>query len=141
MALRIPVQKDIGEYEEKIVSGLTLRTMCCLALAFSASAGVAAFTYFVVGASVEAAVYPMFLVAVPFMAVGFWKPFGLKLEQFAPLFARHVLEPQVLTYEPCTKPAMAESGPVPGEMTKKAAKAVWRKGAELYEPEEAEAGR
>ena len=35
MSLQIPIQKDIGEYDEKIVGKLTLRTLCCLALGFS----------------------------------------------------------------------------------------------------------
>lgn len=138
MALRIPVQKDIGEYEEKIVGGLTLRTMCCIALGFAAAAGLAALAYFVLGLDIEQVVYPMFIIALPFMAVGFWKPFGLRLEEFAPLFARHMAGSQVLTYEPCARVGEVESGPVPGEMTKKARKAVFKKGAELYEPSEEE---
>ena len=42
MSLQIPIQKDIGEYDEKIVGKLTLRTLCCLALGFSAAVAVAA---------------------------------------------------------------------------------------------------
>ena len=42
MSLQIPIQKDIGEYDEKIVGKLTLRTLCCLALGFSAAVAAAA---------------------------------------------------------------------------------------------------
>lgn len=37
MALHMPVQKDIGEYEEKIVGKMTLRTIACLALGFGSA--------------------------------------------------------------------------------------------------------
>ena len=38
MALRIPVQKDIGEYEEKIVGKMSLRTLACVSLGFGSRA-------------------------------------------------------------------------------------------------------
>lgn len=31
MSLQIPIQKDIGEYEEKIVGKLSFRTLVCVA--------------------------------------------------------------------------------------------------------------
>ena len=43
MALRIPVQKDIGEYEEKIVGKMSLRTLACVSLGFGSAVGAAAF--------------------------------------------------------------------------------------------------
>lgn len=41
MALRIPVQKDIGEYEEKIVGKMSLRTLACVSLGFGSAVGAA----------------------------------------------------------------------------------------------------
>ncbi len=43
MALRIPVQKDIGEYEEKIVGKMSLRALACVSLGFGSAVGAAAF--------------------------------------------------------------------------------------------------
>ena len=37
MALRIPVQKDIGEYEEKIVGKMSLRTLACVSIGFGSA--------------------------------------------------------------------------------------------------------
>ena len=34
MSLQIPIQKDIGEYEEKIVGKLSFRTLVCVAGGF-----------------------------------------------------------------------------------------------------------
>ena len=45
MALRIPVQKDIGEYEEKIVGKMSLRTLACVSLGFGSAVGAAAFVH------------------------------------------------------------------------------------------------
>ena len=40
MALRIPVQKDIGEYEEKIVGKMSLRTLACVSLGFGSAGAI-----------------------------------------------------------------------------------------------------
>lgn len=42
MSLQIPIQKDIGEYEEKIVGKLSFRTLVCVAGGFGSAILVAA---------------------------------------------------------------------------------------------------
>ena len=37
MSLQIPIQKDIGEYEEKIVGKLSFRTLVCVAGGFGSA--------------------------------------------------------------------------------------------------------
>ena len=46
MSLQIPIQKDIGEYQEKIVGKMSLRTLACVSLGFASAIAAAAIVYF-----------------------------------------------------------------------------------------------
>ena len=72
MALRIPVQKDIGEYEEKIVGKMSLRTLACVSLGFGSAVGAAAFVHLGLHADVADAAFPIMLCSMPFWLAGFW---------------------------------------------------------------------
>lgn len=137
MSLQIPVQKDIGEYQEKIVGKMSLRTLVCVVGGFASAIVVAAIAYFGFGIEVGNAALPVMAAALPFWLAGFWRPFGMKMEEFLPLFLEHHLHDQKMLYE--TAPALAgctETGPVAGKPSRKAKRALKRKGAELYEPKE-----
>lgn len=134
MALRIPVQKDIGEYSEKIVGGLSLRTMACGAIGLAVGGGVYAATAFGLGLDTKIAVYPTFIAAVPAFACAFWKPFGMKLEALAPLVWRHAMEEETLLYAPCAP--RCESGVIPGTPKGRARKAPFKRKAEARGPYE-----
>lgn len=101
MSLQIPIQKDIGEYDEKIVGKLTLRTLCCLALGFSAAVAVAAVIHLGFKVDVSAMTLPIMAAALPFWLAGFCKPYGLPFERFVPLLASHALNNQSLVYRSC----------------------------------------
>ena len=77
MSLQIPIQKDIGEYDQKIVGKLTLRTLCCLALGFSAAVAVATVLHLGLKVDVSAMTLPIMAAALPFWLAGFCKPYGL----------------------------------------------------------------
>ena len=91
MALRIPVQKDIGEYEEKIVGKMSLRTLACVSLGFGSAVGAAAFVHLGLHADVADAAFPIMLCSMPFWLAGFWRPFGMRAEELLPLLAAHAL--------------------------------------------------
>lgn len=91
MALRIPVQKDIGEYEEKIVGKMSLRTLACVSLGFGSAVGAAAFVHLGLHADVADAAFPIMLCSMPFWLAGFWRPFGMRAEELLPLLAAHEL--------------------------------------------------
>ena len=93
MALRIPVQKDIGEYEEKIVGKMSLRTLACVSLGFGSAVGAAAFVHLGLHADVADAAFPIMLCSMPFWLAGFWRPFGMRAEELLPLLAAHELSP------------------------------------------------
>ena len=97
MALRIPVQKDIGEYEEKIVGKMSLRTLACVSLGFGSAVGAAAFVHLGLHADVADAAFPIMLCSMPFWLAGFWRPFGMRAEELLPLLA---VEEEVLSVQP-----------------------------------------
>lgn len=104
MSLQIPIQKDIGEYDEKIVGKLTLRTLCCLALGFSAAVAVAAVLHLGLKVDVSAMTLPIMAAALPFWLAGFCKPYGLPFERFVPLLASHAFHILVVCFDPVAKP-------------------------------------
>ena len=136
MSLQIPIQKDIGEYDEKIVGKLTLRTLCCLALGFSAAVAVAAVAHLGLKADVSAMTFPIMAAALPFWLAGFCKPYGLPFERFVPLLASHALNNQSLTYRSCA--AIEKAGLMPEgkprKRTRREKRAFRKKGSENYEP-------
>lgn len=131
MALRIPVQKDIGEYEEKIVGKMSLRTLACVSLGFGSAVGAAAFVHLGLRADVADAAFPIMLCSMPFWLAGFWRPFGMRAEELLPLLAAHELSPQLLAYEPCLAGSLPEGSPRPGRPGRRARCRARKKGAEL----------
>lgn len=141
MALQIPVQKDIGEFEEKVVGKMTLRTLVCACCGFGAAVSVAAFSMFALGVPASDATLPVMAASVPFWLVGFWKPFGMRAEEFAPLAAEFHLADQKLLYRPTTAIAYPPApAPRPARAQLRRARRAFRKrGGELYEPTQAPA--
>lgn len=135
MSLQIPIQKDIGEYQEKIVGKMSLRTLVCVAGGFACAIAVAAILYFVFHVEVGNATLPVMAAALPFWLAGFWRPFGMKLEEFAPLFLDQHFRCQRLLYEsPIPANHFEATGPVSGKPSRKSKRALKKKGAECHEP-------
>ena len=70
MSLQIPIQKDIGEYEEKIVGKLSFRTLVCVAGGFGSAILVAAICHFWIGIEVADAAFPVMCASIPFWLAG-----------------------------------------------------------------------
>lgn len=132
MSLQIPIQKDIGEYEEKIVGKLSFRTLICVVGGFGSAIAVAALCHFLLGIDPSNAALPVMCASIPFWLAGFWRPFGMRAEKFAPLLANHHLKDQRLLYSSPCDPSI--HGIEKGKPTRKARKAANRKGAEAHEP-------
>lgn len=128
MSLQIPIQKDIGEYEEKIIGKLSFRTLICVAGGFIAAIAVAAICHFWIGIEVADAAFPVMCASIPFWLAGFWRPFGMRAEKFAPLLANHCLKEQRLIYSSPKHPALAQIEK--GAPSRRARRIAKRKGAE-----------
>lgn len=135
MSLQIPIQKDIGEYQEKIVGKMSLRTLLCVAGGFSCAIAVAAIVYFAFHIEVGNATLPVMAAALPFWLAGFWRPYGMKLEEYLPLLAdQHLGSRRLLFSSPSPALPHGGTGPVPGKPSRKSTRKAKRKGAELHEP-------
>lgn len=95
--LTLPIQKDLAEYEPKIIGKFTKRTLICTACALAASLLMAFYLNSVICVGIDDWGWLVVLIAVPFWAVGFWKPDGMKAEVWLPLFAKH-LGPDTIVY-------------------------------------------
>lgn len=99
MAVSVPILKEITEYEEKIMFGLSGRKLICLGLAVVLSIG----TYFlltgVFGMSMNNASYIIMIEVIPLLALGFVKKDGMPFEKYAALFIRHKTGKRKLAYE------------------------------------------
>lgn len=96
--LSCPVQKDIGEYEEKLVAGLTMRTTVGIAAGLALASAIGCFGYFVLGISVSDLALPIMAVVIACFVAGYYKPYGLKFEDALPVWVADHLGPSVLTY-------------------------------------------
>lgn len=139
--LTVPVHKDIGEYEPKIIGKMTARTLICVggALGLSVIAGV--YMYFVIGVSPGDHMMVIYALSLPFWACGFLRPHGMKFEQFAMYWFLHNFSCTTLHYRPTMyKIGLAEDYGAKikkGEIyERKYRKLLKRNGIECYSPRE-----
>lgn len=99
MAVSVPILKEITEYEEKIMFGLSGRKLICFGLAIVMSIG----TYFLctklLGMSMDNTGYIIMIEVMPLMALGFVKKDGMPFEKYAALVIRHKIGVKKLVYE------------------------------------------
>lgn len=81
--LSVAVHKDIAEYQPKIIGKLTLRTLLCIVCAVGISLMVGLYLYFVLGFDPTDFEVLILAISMPFWAMGFWRPRGIKAETFA----------------------------------------------------------
>lgn len=83
------IPKEITEYKEKIIGGLTVRQLICVAAAVAVGVG----TYFALnrlfGMSAEDSSYIIMLLASVPAAAGFIRPNGMDLEKYLALRRQH----------------------------------------------------
>jgi hypothetical protein len=134
MSLSVAVHKDIGEYREKVVGKLSLRTLCCVALGLAASVATAAACHWCLGIEVADASLPVMCACAPFWLLGFWRPHGMPAERFVPLLWDHAFGPAALTYSSSWRATWARPPRLAARTTRRHRRETGRKGAELREP-------
>ena len=89
MSLETRIPKEINDYREKIVFGLSARQLAALGLAV-AVVGVTAFLlYYLLGIDLKIVEYVLILEAMPIVAVGFIRYKGLPFEDYARIRLNH----------------------------------------------------
>jgi len=81
MAIEIKIPKDIREYKEKWVLGLTLRQAICTVIAIGVSIPLYRYGVKIVGQEIIS--WVVILTAVPIFLIGYFKYNGMPFEQFA----------------------------------------------------------
>ncbi len=99
MSVSVSIPKEITEYEEKIMFGLSLRKLICFSTAVVLGIG----SYFlltkVFGLTMNSASYVIIIEAMPLMALGFVKKEGMPFEKYFALMVRHKIGIKKLSYE------------------------------------------
>lgn len=98
--LSVAVHKDVAEYQPKIIGKLTARTLICVAGALLLSLAGGCYIYFVLGLAVEDNIWIVYAVSLPFWLCGFFRPKGMKFEEFLPVWMRHQLSDNRLPFIP-----------------------------------------
>lgn len=107
--LSLPVQKDIGEYQEKLVAGLSATALAAL----GAGVAGAALVVFVGMVLLHLPDDPVYIVAAAFVmagfAFGFIKPLGLPMQKAIPVLIRTYMGSGTLTYSTSVALAMKKA--------------------------------
>ena len=133
MPLSVAVHKDIGEYQEKVVGKLSLRTLLCVAGGLATSAAAAAACQLLLGIEAADASLPVMCASLPFWLAGFWRPHGMRAERFLPLLWEHATGDGVLLYRGPEAHRLPD-GPIAVRTTRRHRRRARRRGAELREP-------
>ena len=133
MSLSVAVHKDIGEYQEKVVGKLSLRTLLCVAGGLATSVAAAAACHLWLGVEVADASLPVMCASLPFWLLGFWRPHGMRAEEFLPLLWEHATGDGILLYRG-PEAHRLQDAPLAQRTTRRHRRMSRRRGAELREP-------
>lgn len=139
MGQQVYVHKDISEYEEKVIGKLSARVVVCLGGGIGVSVLAAVWANLVLGVRVADATVPVMMCSVPFWLAAFWRPKGLKPEEFIPIWLDYLLDDGKVVYVPGYALAQ-DAWPEAEEKTKakgqRRLRRRWRKGGEAHGPSE-----
>lgn len=89
--LSVPVRKDISEYKSKIFGKLTARTIITALTAVTLAIVVACVLQFILHVDWMFTQWFVYIIAFAVFGIGFYRPLGLAMEDFIPLWVRHKL--------------------------------------------------
>lgn len=97
MPLEVKIPKEITEYREKIIFGLSVRQLFCVAIA----AIICLITFFAVRPFIgnDLAGYLVLVEAMPIMGVGFLRINGFTFERYLMIVLKHMLNKQIRIYQ------------------------------------------
>ena len=99
MSIEVRIPKEIMEYKEKVLFGMSLRQLVCFSSAIVLSVGSYLLLTKVIGLSMDAASYVIIVESMPLLAIGFVKKNGFTFEKYAALLIRHKLGQQIRPYQ------------------------------------------
>ena len=99
MSLETRIPKEINDYREKIVFGLSARQLAAVGVAVAVVGLTAFFFYYLLGIDLKILEYILILEAMPIIAVGFIRHNGLDFEDLARIWVNHRFGPKRLPYK------------------------------------------
>lgn len=99
MSIEVRIPKEITEYKEKILFGLSIRQLICFSSAILLCVGTYILLVNFLGLSKDIVSYIVIIEAMPLLAAGFIKKNGLTFEKYAKLFLKHKFGTKKRTYK------------------------------------------
>lgn len=82
MAIEVSVRKEIKEYQEKLIFGLSIRQFVCVLVTVVLSVVIGVLNYFFLGFAIDdIGLFIMFL-SIPILAFGWYQKDGMHLEEY-----------------------------------------------------------
>lgn len=97
MSVEVRIPKDIMEYQEKIIFGLSLRQLICSTVAIAL--GILSYIMLIRTMPRQVVSYIVILIAMPAFATGFVRKDGFTFEKYAAMILRHKLGIKKRTYQ------------------------------------------
>lgn len=96
--IEIEINEDVRKYKTKLIGPFTTRQVICLILGSITIVGIAQYLKPILTSDLTT--FICMVVAVPFMAVGWIEPYGMKMEDFArTAFISLALAPSIRKFE------------------------------------------
>lgn len=108
--ISVSVPKEISDYKEKVIFGLSLRQLVCGVIAVGLAVATGLLLVQVLGLSIDIAGYIIMVEVVPLMALGFVRPRGRPFEEFARLYLDSKLGRHKFSYLAKRKEVYAQDG-------------------------------
>ncbi|HBP65248.1 MAG TPA: hypothetical protein DD730_13510 [Desulfosporosinus sp.] len=87
MSIEVRIPKEITEYKEKIIFGLSIRQLICFTVAITL--GVGTYIFVTKWSNADVASYVVIVEVMPIFAIGFIKKNGFTFEKYAAMMFQH----------------------------------------------------
>lgn len=108
MSVEVRIPKEITEYQEKIMFGLSIRQLVCTVIAIVIS--VPSYIFLMNKIGQELTGYIVMIEIVPFIAIGYLKPKGLNFEKVLVMFLKHQFGKSRRNYKTVVQVDLLEGG-------------------------------
>ena len=99
MAIRVKVPKEIKDYQEKLMGGMSVRQLVFFVLAVLISVGVTAYCVLVLHMSVDAAGYIVIPLLIPIVTFGWIRKEGMPLEKYGKIILNYYSKTGIRIYQ------------------------------------------
>lgn len=99
MAIRVKVPKEIKDYQEKLMGGMSVRQLVFFVLAVLISVGVTAYCVLVLHMSVDTAGYIVIPILIPIVAFGWIRKEGMPLEKYGKIILNYYSKTGIRIYQ------------------------------------------